>query len=54
MHSSIPIQHLTKVGHKKVGDEIISLSYFGPAHTDGDSITHFENSNIAHMGGSDF
>ena len=35
---------------QKVGDEIISLSYFGPAHTDGDSITHFENANIAHMG----
>lgn len=35
---------------KKIGDEIITLTYFGPAHTDGDSITHFENANIAHMG----
>lgn len=24
--------------------------YYGPAHTDGDSIIHFENSNIVHMG----
>jgi len=35
---------------KKVGSEIITMHYFGPAHTDGDSITHFENANIAHMG----
>ncbi len=35
---------------QKIGDEIITLKYFGPAHTDGDSITHFENANIAHMG----
>ena len=24
--------------------------YYGPAHTNGDSIVHFENSNIVHMG----
>lgn len=35
---------------KRVGNEIISLHYFGPAHTDGDSIIHFENANVAHMG----
>jgi cyclase len=35
---------------KKIDDEIISLKYFGPAHTDGDAIIHFENSNVAHMG----
>jgi len=35
---------------KKIGDEVITLTYLGPAHTDGDSITHFENANIAHMG----
>ena len=35
---------------KQVGDETITLKYFGPAHTDGDSITHFENANIVHMG----
>lgn len=30
--------------------EKIDLYYFGPAHTDGDAIIHFRNSNIAHMG----
>lgn len=35
---------------KQVGNEIITLKYFGPAHTDGDAIIHFENANVAHMG----
>ena len=34
----------------KVDDETITLRYFGPAHTNGDSIIHFENANIVHMG----
>lgn len=32
------------------GNETISLTYYGAAHTDGDSIIHFEQANIAHMG----
>jgi cyclase len=32
------------------GKEKITAKYFGPAHTGGDSVIHFENSNIAHMG----
>ena len=35
---------------KKLGKERIRMYYFGPAHTNGDSIIHFENANIAHMG----
>ena len=35
---------------KKIGQETITLRYHGPAHTDGDAIIHFENSNIVHMG----
>ena len=35
---------------KKVGSEKIKIHHFGAAHTNGDSITHFENANIAHMG----
>lgn len=34
----------------KIGDENIQASYFGPGHTNGDSIIHFQNANIAHMG----
>jgi len=33
-----------------VGDEKISLYYWGRAHTNGDAIIHFENANIVHMG----
>ena len=36
--------------YRKVGDEGIQTYYFGPGHTNGDSIIHFETSNIAHMG----
>jgi cyclase len=34
----------------RIGDERIKTAYFGPAHTNGDSIIHFEHANIAHMG----
>lgn len=34
----------------KIGGEKIKTTYFGAAHTDGDSIIHFTNANIAHMG----
>lgn len=33
-----------------VGGEHIAMKYFGRAHTDGDAIIHFENTNVAHMG----
>jgi cyclase len=33
-----------------VGDERIVMHYFGPAHTNGDSLIHFQHSNIVHMG----
>lgn len=31
-------------------DETITAYYLGPGHTDGDSIIHFENANVLHMG----
>ena len=34
----------------KVGNERIKAHYFGPAHTNGDVVYHFENANIAHVG----
>jgi glyoxylase-like metal-dependent hydrolase (beta-lactamase superfamily II) len=33
-----------------IGKEHIRTAYFGAAHTNGDSIIHFENANVAHMG----
>lgn len=35
---------------EKVGKEKICLYYYGPGHTDGDAIIHFEHANIVHMG----
>ena len=33
-----------------VGDEVVSLHYLGPAHTCGDSVIHFEQADVVHMG----
>ncbi|MGH1435832.1 MAG: MBL fold metallo-hydrolase [Lewinella sp.] len=35
---------------QRVGDETVSLHYFGPGHTDGDSMVHFEEANVVHTG----
>ena len=35
---------------QKVGKEQIKAYYFGAGHTNGDSIIHFENANVAHLG----
>lgn len=35
---------------QEVGDEVIHLTYYGPAHTGGDSVVYFEKANVAHMG----
>lgn len=34
----------------EVGDEILTCTYHGRGHTDGDILTHFENANIVHTG----
>lgn len=34
----------------KMGKEKIKMQYFGPAHTNGDSIIFFEEANVAHIG----
>ncbi len=35
---------------QRLGDEIITARYFGPGHTNGDIVVHFENANVAHVG----
>ncbi len=32
------------------GEERVTARHFGPAHTGGDAIIHFENANVAHLG----
>lgn len=35
---------------EKLGAETISLKYYGPGHTSGDSVVRFQSANIVHMG----
>ena len=39
-----------KAWREQVGGEIMSLKYYGAAHTGGDSVTTFEKANVAHVG----
>ncbi len=48
--TSLPDDVFQTTRAEKVGNESIKLHYFGPGHTDGDAIIHFEDSNIVHMG----
>ncbi len=45
-----PDETYTDSWSKKIGGEQVTLYYEGPAHTDGDSMIHFENANVVHMG----
>lgn len=40
----------TDTWSKDLGDEKVHLTYLGNAHTGGDTVTYFENANVAHMG----
>jgi cyclase len=35
---------------EKFGDETIDARYFGPGHTGGDAVIHFQQANVMHMG----
>jgi len=45
-----PDQTYTDTWCQKAGKENICLYYYGAAHTNGDSLVHFEHANIVHMG----
>lgn len=45
-----PDTTFTKEWKIKAGDEHIRAYYWGPGHTNGDSMVHFENANIVHTG----
>lgn len=46
----LPDLTFTKETKIKVGKEKIKGSYFGPGHTNGDALYHFEEANVVHMG----
>ncbi len=35
---------------QRVGDETVTLHHFGPGHTNGDAVVHFEEANVVHVG----
>jgi cyclase len=39
-----------KSWRREIGDEVVTASYFGAAHTNGDAIVHFERANLVHLG----
>ena len=45
-----PDQTYTDTWCETIGKEKICLHYFGAGHTNGDSLVHFQHSNIVHMG----
>ncbi|HVZ56760.1 MAG TPA: MBL fold metallo-hydrolase [Chitinophagaceae bacterium] len=45
-----PNQTFTQTWCTKNGKESICLYYYGPGHTNGDALIHFEHANIVHMG----
>ncbi len=45
-----PDMTFTERWQEKVGDEVIDIQYWGPAHTNGDSTIHFQNANVVHIG----
>ncbi len=45
-----PDQTYTNTWCQSAGKEKVCLHYFGAAHTNGDSVIHFQHANIAHMG----
>jgi glyoxylase-like metal-dependent hydrolase (beta-lactamase superfamily II) len=46
----LPSTTFTTSWSQIVGDEKITLYYWGAAHTNGDAVVHFENANVVHLG----
>jgi glyoxylase-like metal-dependent hydrolase (beta-lactamase superfamily II) len=46
----LPVQTFRDRGKIKFGGETILYEYLPPAHTDGDSVLHFQNANVFHGG----
>ena len=45
-----PSETYERTWSAEVGGEVVALHYFGPAHTCGDSVVHFEAADVVHMG----
>ena len=45
-----PTATFKKEWTQEIGKETVSAKFFGAAHTGGDSVVHFQNANVAHVG----
>lgn len=45
-----PSETFERTWSAEVGDEVVALHYFGPAHTCGDAMVHFERADVVHTG----
>jgi glyoxylase-like metal-dependent hydrolase (beta-lactamase superfamily II) len=43
-------QTFAKTWNTALAKETVSATYYGPGHTGGDSVVHFEKANVVHMG----
>ncbi len=46
----LPTTTFADTWSQRVGDETVTLHYFGPGHTNGDAMVHFEEANVVHTG----
>jgi glyoxylase-like metal-dependent hydrolase (beta-lactamase superfamily II) len=46
----LPDTTFERTWSEKAGDEQITARYYGPGHTGGDAIVHFQRANVVHMG----
>jgi glyoxylase-like metal-dependent hydrolase (beta-lactamase superfamily II) len=49
-NQTFPDTTFTDVWRRDFGDEIVTACYYGPAHTSGDVVIHFEKANVVHLG----
>ena len=49
-HQAYATATFTDTWTEKFGDETIEGRYFGPGHTGGDAVFHFQQANVMHMG----
>lgn len=46
----LPDTTFEKTWSEKAGDEQVTATHYGPAHTGGDAAIHFQRANVVHMG----
>ncbi|MBX2938557.1 MAG: MBL fold metallo-hydrolase [Ferruginibacter sp.] len=46
----LPTETFTTDALYRVGKETVQLQYWGPAHTNGDALVHFQDAGIVHLG----